>query len=325
MGWRDAWRGLRQRKSSVAGPLLALQRVGQPMWTPRRYEKLAEEGYQKNVVAYRAVSEVTRSAASVPWIVYQRSAQGRDAVSEHPMLDLLRRPNPLMAHVEFIEAVTGYYLIAGNSYIEGVARDPMREAPRELWPLRPDRMRVLPGRFGLPEGYEYRVGGETRSWPSDPASGVSPILHLRAFHPLNDWYGLSAIEAAARAIDQRNEADRWNMALLQNSARPSGTFVYAPKDGAENLSDAQLAQLKHDLDEQVQGAARAGRPLILEAGSTGARWACHRKTWFSSTQGTPPRATSPRRSACRLSYWASRATIPIPTIGKHGWRCGKKR
>ena len=30
----------------------------------RGYEKLAEEGYQRNVVAYRAVSEVTRSAAS---------------------------------------------------------------------------------------------------------------------------------------------------------------------------------------------------------------------------------------------------------------------
>lgn len=36
-----------QSKSSVVGSIIAMNQVGQPVWTPRRYESLSEEGYQK--------------------------------------------------------------------------------------------------------------------------------------------------------------------------------------------------------------------------------------------------------------------------------------
>ncbi len=65
----------------------------------------------------------------------------------------------------------------------------------------------------------------------EPLPGVRPILHLRLFHPANDHYGMSPIEAAAQAIDIHNTAGRWNKALLDNSARPSGALVYGGADG----------------------------------------------------------------------------------------------
>ena len=263
MRFRDAWRALWQgeKKASAAAPLIALEAVGRPVWTPRRYDALAAEGYQKNVVAYRAINEVARGVASVPWRLY--SGPGRRELSQHPLLRLVRRPNPAMGQSEFFAAVTGFFLIAGNSYVEAVGAP----TPRELWPLRPDRMSVVPGRAGLPEAYEYRVGGVHKRWRADPVSGAAPILHLRAFHPLNDWYGLSPIEAAATAIDQRNEADRWNMGLLQNGARPSGAFVVRPdRDGQAHLSDEQFARAKEQLDQLYQGPRNAGRPLLLEGG-----------------------------------------------------------
>jgi hypothetical protein len=95
-------------------------------------------------------------------------------------------------------------------------------------------------------------------------AGVRPILHVKLFHPTNDHYGLSPIEAAATAIDIHNTASRWNKALLDNSARPSGALVYTSRDG--NLTVEQYDRLKAELEQGFQGAAHAGRPLLLEGG-----------------------------------------------------------
>lgn len=90
------------------------------------------------------------------------------------------------------------------------------------------------------------------------------VLHVRLFHPVNDHYGLSPIEAAAAAIDLHNTAQRWNKALLDNSARPSGALVYTARDG--NLTPEQYDRLKRELENGFQGALNAGRPLLLEGG-----------------------------------------------------------
>jgi phage portal protein BeeE len=75
---------------------------------------------------------------------------------------------------------------------------------------------------------------------------------MKLFHPADDHYGLSPIEAAATAIDTHNTASRWNKALLDNSARPSGALVYTARDG--NLSGEQYERLKRELESGFQGA-----------------------------------------------------------------------
>jgi len=96
-------------------------------------------------------------------------------------------------------------------------------------------------------------------------AGQIGALHLKLFHPLDDHYGFPPLAAALMALDTHNAAGRWNKALLDNSARPSGALVYAPKDGG-NLSEDQFERLKTELEEGYQGAERAGRPLLLEGG-----------------------------------------------------------
>jgi HK97 family phage portal protein len=125
-------------------------------------------------------------------------------------------------------------------------------------------MKIVPGSDGWPEAYEYTVAGRTVRFPV-PGEGVSPILHLTLFHPLDDHYGFAPIEAAAVALDLHNAAGNWNKALLDNSARPSGALVYSAKDGG-NLSAEQYERLKTELETGFTGAARAGRPLLLEGG-----------------------------------------------------------
>jgi HK97 family phage portal protein len=249
--------GAPERKASRTGPLVAWANQGRPVWTPRDYAALAREGYLRNPVVHRAVRLVGEAAASVPWLLYDGEAE----LTEHPLLALLARPNPHQSGPTFLEEVYGHLLVAGNAWIELVSIDGV---PRELYALRPDRMRVVPGADGWPEAWDYTVGDRSVRFRADDA-GPWPILQLKCFHPLNDHYGLAPIEAAQVGLDVHNQASAWTKALLDNSARPSGALVYRAESGA-NLTDEQFDRLKRELEDGFQGAANAGRPLLLEGG-----------------------------------------------------------
>jgi HK97 family phage portal protein len=252
-----------QVKTSAAGPVIAFSSAGKPRWTPRRYESVADEGFRKNVIAYRCVMMLATSASAVPWLLYDD--EGAE-IDRHPLLELLRHPNPLQDGIAFLENIYANLQISGNAYIEAVQpRD--GHLPVELYALRPDRMKVVPGPAGLPQAYEYNVNGQLTRWSADPITGASAILHIKLFHPLEDWYGLSPLEAALVSVDQHNAAGSWNQALLNQGARPSGALVFAPKDGSPaTLSDEQMQRLREEMDQFNQGKANAGRPLILEGG-----------------------------------------------------------
>ncbi|AXK80802.1 phage portal protein [Pseudolabrys taiwanensis] len=252
-----------ERKASRVGRIIALDGGGRVRWTPRDYAALAREGYTKNAIVYRAVRLVAESVGGLSFMLQD----GARELTVHPLLDLIARPNPRQDGAAFLENVASHLLLAGNAYVEAVtlpAQD-AQEAPhvRELHALRPDRMKVVPGSDGWPQGYEYTVGGATVRFAQE--APLPPILQLSLFNPVDDYYGFSPMEAAAVAVDMHNAAARWNKALLDNAARPSGALVYAAGEN-DVLADHQFERLKRELDTQYQGAANAGRPLILEGG-----------------------------------------------------------
>lgn len=243
-------------KASRTGGVIALTGMGRPRWTPRDYAHLAREGFGKNAVAYRCVRMIAEAAAATPMLVLHQGV--RD--DGHPVARLLHKPNPEQSGPELMEALYGALQTAGNAYVEAVG-DPL---PEELWPLRPDRVRVVPGRHGWPEGYEYGAAGQAVTIRREP-DGWSPVMQTRLYHPTDDHYGYSPLEAAAFAIDAHNAAGEWNKALLDNAARPSGALVYGAQDG-ERLTAEQFEALKAELAEAHGGARNAGRPLLLEGG-----------------------------------------------------------
>ncbi|MGB3446734.1 MAG: phage portal protein [Xanthobacteraceae bacterium] len=246
-----------EAKASRTAQVLAFESGGRARWTPRDYAALAREGYLGNAIVHRAVRLVAENAASCCYLVFE-GAQEREA---HPLGALLARPNPRQDGAAFLEALVSHLLLAGNAYLEAVALD---DDVRELYALRPDRMKAVPGTDGWAEAYEYSASGRSVRF-DQLSSRVPPILHLTFFHPLDDHYGLAPLEAAAVAVDTHNAAARWNKALLDNAARPSGALVYSGPEGAV-LSDDQFHRLKRELTDTYQGAANAGRPLLLEGG-----------------------------------------------------------
>lgn len=254
-------RETREAKASEAARLIALTTGPRPRWTSRDYAALARQGFAKNPIAYRAVRMIAEAAASVPLVVFEA---GRRVDEDHPLQRLLDRPNPDQAGPDLLEAFFGALQCAGNAYLEG-AGDAPDAAPSELYALRPDRVAIAPGPDGWPETYVYTVGGRSAYLKRRP-DGWSPVLHLKLYNPLDDYYGFSPLEAAAFAIDVHNASGAWNKALLDNAARPSGALVYANAATGDRLAADQFERLKTELEDAHMGATAAGRPLLLEGG-----------------------------------------------------------
>lgn len=224
----------------------SFQAPGEVQW-PSGYEAQVREAYLGNAVAQRAVRLVAEAAASAT--IY--ALEGDEAAVR------------IAAAPGLIEAAATQLLLHGNAFLQVVGD--AEAMPAELFPLRPERVRIEPGPSGWPAAYLYKVSGATTRLPAVDPLGRPSVVHLRGFHPLDDHLGLGCLGAAAPAVAVHNAAARWNKALLDNAARPSGALVYEPGDGAA-LSGEQFERLRAEMEAAFQGAGNAGRPMLLEGG-----------------------------------------------------------
>jgi HK97 family phage portal protein len=214
-------------------------------WPPP-YEAQVREGYAGNPVAQRAIRLVADGVGDV------------SVEASAPELAALVGARSMGQSL--LEAVAMHLMLHGNAYVQ-ILRGSDGDVA-ELYALRPERMSVETDAGGWPVAYRYRVGERvTRLAVDEPRPEV---VHIRAFHPLDDHYGMGSLGAAAGAIAIHNAATRWNKALLDNAARPSGALVYDAGEGA--LSAEQFARLKAEMEAGFAGAANAGRPMLLEGG-----------------------------------------------------------
>lgn len=249
--WFERWFGAERKAMPVTvRPFALCPGSGRTAASPRDVPALMRAGYERNAIVHRCVRVIAEAVASVPLVASDAAAQR-----------LLDTPNADQSGPELWENLQGFLQVSGNAYLEVSSLD---GEPRELFALRPDRMRVLPGTGGWPAGWEYSLGGRKRRYERDRASGKSPIFHMRLFHPGDDYYGLSPLQAAASALDLHNTGSEWARALLDNAARPSGALIAGGPDG--RLSEDQFERLKAELEGAHAGPGNAGRPLLLEGG-----------------------------------------------------------
>ncbi len=142
-----------EAKASAA-PVVAFQGAGRAAWSARDTATLTRVGFLGNPVAFRCVKLVAEAAAAVP-VVVQDADRRFDA---HPVIELLAAPNPGQGGAALMEGFYGNLLLSGDGYLEA-AGEVASGGPRELYVLRSDRMKVVPGSDGWPVAYEYSAGG----------------------------------------------------------------------------------------------------------------------------------------------------------------------
>ena len=212
----------RSSKTSQAGPVIYRSGknygVMNTQFSKREYSKFASEGFRKNVIAHRCISDIAAGVASIPWCLYDSAAPKKKLVDaskpqdntetdseeteiedkNNSVLKLIKKANPTQTFAAVVETAVIYRLLAGDVFFEAVG--PQFREPRELYALRPDRMTVIPGPFGLPGSYVYKIGENEKTFPANPVNGKGPILQWKKFHPFDDWRGMPPIEAAMMGL-----------------------------------------------------------------------------------------------------------------------------
>lgn len=252
-----------EAKASSIGSMVSTYALGRAAFKDRSPKALAFEGYRQGIIAYACIRLIADAVADLvaDADLYQTARSGEDTeIEDDPILDLLARPNPDQdAHDYFADLLT-WRLIAGNAYSERI--DGVGGMPQELWNLRADRMSVIPGPDGRAVAYDYTVNQQTRRLPRYQGNRLM-VLHLKAPNPLDDWYGMSALDPAGFSADVHTGASALLKALIDNSARPSGALSYT---GDVPLTQDQRLSLREQIDSAWVGAKNAGKPLLLDGG-----------------------------------------------------------
>ncbi len=240
-----------QKANPAYSGLVAYGNAPQPVTMPRNYRSFAKEGYTDNTV-WKCVGYISRNGGSIPPLLYTDETKQKK-IEKHPLLDRLNKPNNEQSGVAYREACLAYKLISGNNFQYAIRAK--NGPPDELWCLRPDRVAPIPDKVRGVSAYKYEA--------MDQPIAAENIGHTKYFNPDNPYFGMSPIEVAAILIDMQTGTRKWDLALVQNSARPSGAWTVPT---ALSLNDrTRLQQL---LKEKLSGSRNAGVPPILDAGLT---------------------------------------------------------
>lgn len=190
MAWnifRRAEGAVPEQKASATGRVIAWGSSGRVIWSPRDTVSLTLDGVFRQSGGVPAVKLIAEAAAALP-LVCQDGARRYEA---HPVINLMRRPNAGQGRAELFEALYGRTPSQREWLCRGGGRcgSADRTACAEIRPngLCPARMAGLsPTTTPSGDGSTGSHGGP-----------VDPVLHIRSFHPQDDHYGLSPMQAAA--------------------------------------------------------------------------------------------------------------------------------
>ena len=204
---------------------------------PEKFEDFAET-YQNVVWVYASVYAIANSLARLPLRLYKRTAEediesedtaasvNRVEVRDHPVLELLNRPNPDCSWEDLLEQIVVSLELGGDAYIEIVrGRVGDLEIPTELYHINPAHITIQAreDRKGI-AGYVFNAvseSGQQQEYLFKPED----IIHIHYHNPLNYWYGQGSALAAARAILLEQYLQRFCQRFFENDATPRGVLM----------------------------------------------------------------------------------------------------
>jgi HK97 family phage portal protein len=216
--------------------------------------------YGQSVWVYACVYQIAVSIAGIPMSLYKKptTKEGRPMrIDSHPILHLIRHPNPWMSGFDLKEACVASMELTGNAYQEKVyeAGSDLNSVPIELYPLQAHRIKIIPDMTNRIAGYKYSAAGRSVTFVEEE------IIHTRYYNPESDFYGCPALSAGEMAINTDMRASKWNKSFFDNSARPDAIL-----ETEQQLSDTLINRLKKQWRLFHQGTSKAHDIAVLEGG-----------------------------------------------------------
>ena len=232
-----------------------------PLWHMINLDSYISQGFNLNTLIYSCVMWKARAMSLAPMTAYIGTPDERDlAPRDHPLAQLLARPNPFTSRSEFIQALTVYWNLAGNAYV-ALQRPTADALPSAMYLLRPDRVYIVPdAEIGI-KGFLYVPEGKPK------ADGIpfvpQDMMHLKFPNPDDPLhglgYGLSPMSPLAQSGDVDNAVTRFLKTFFERGAMFQGLLkIDAP------LDDDEVQRLKRRWQEQYGGVDNWSEIGILD-------------------------------------------------------------
>lgn len=202
---------------------------------------------------YFAIDKIAERVANIEFELYQLSKKGEvEEVEDHEVLSLLYRANPIMTKAHMMYLLSVYFKLWGAAPIfkERIGRKVVN-----LYPMRPDLLKMRQNENGDIVAWEYWVGGKMVQFDKED------VLYILRPDPKNPIKGYGNFQAAAIEIDADTAAVVWNKYFFENNAEPGGVL-----ETDQSLSDETFERLKKTWYARYGGSSNAGKTAILEAG-----------------------------------------------------------
>jgi len=204
---------------------------------------------------WAAVRIISGTIGSLPFLVYRRTADGKERVITHRLYKLLHnRPNPYMDALTFIETRQAHALCYGNGYAE-IQRDGGGR-PIALWPLLPDKTFRKISSEGVPFYEVHPTKGAVVTLPD------YNVLHIKGLG-YDGYSGYNVVQMQKEAIGYGIAVKEYGARFFSGSANPGGVLEH-PKV----LGDVAKENLRRTWEANQGGLSNAHRTAILEEGMT---------------------------------------------------------
>lgn len=203
-------------------------------------------------VVYACIRVLAESVASIPLVVYRRTANGgKERATDHPVYRVLHdRANEDQPSFMWRETIMGHLGLRGNTYSEKEYDNAGRLIG--LWPITPDRVQVRRAR--QVKQFLIEVEGTPRAFTS------REILHIPGLG-YDGLVGYTPLTVAREAIGLGLAAQEHGARFFSNGANPGGVLEHPGKLGPDALKN-----LRASWTERHSGTANAYKPAILEEG-----------------------------------------------------------
>ena len=235
---------------------------------------LSIEMYKKTSPFFNAVDIRARNFSRVPIQVWDKKKT--DWVPDHPVLELLSKPNADQTNLEFFTGLASYYDITGNAFLMLTGR--LVREPLEIFNVRPqdiqfgtERSTIFPT---LPR--EIKISdsdGDTNTFTIEEVRGLGvryvsrdqmkEIWHIRQFNPTRSRqspWGLSRAQPLWLEIQQYISGNNNNLSQLKRGTRLSMAWV---NNRGEELTDKQWERMQEEANK-YRGDMNAGGTPVLD-------------------------------------------------------------
>jgi HK97 family phage portal protein len=229
-----------------------------PKYSDANYAVIAKEGYGENFVFFRCLTEICKAAIQGEWKVMKKQSNGKTKeILNHPVLQVLNKPNPLHSKAEFITRAISFKYLGGEAPIQKIVS---MGRTIQLLCYRPDKVSFeFTADLAQPyKNIKYLAGSYQRIEPKF-------FTLWKAFNPCDEYdglgHGMALLQPALKSGDLLNSFIDWNVSLLQNGASPCGAWITEEELGQDSF-DRMNTQIKN----KHVGTRNVGKPLLLEGG-----------------------------------------------------------